>query len=487
MKTFQDFILLTGATGLLGQYLLRDLLARGHRVAIVVRGNKKFTPEQRTEQIMQMWERKAGHPLRRPVCLAGNITERDLGFDQPTLQWVADNCGSIIHSAASLTFQAQGAEPWRTNVEGTQCVLDLCEQTKIGHMHYISTAYTCGHRTDLVMEDGLDVGQDFRNDYEKSKFEAEKRVRESDFFDCTTIYRPVVITGDSVTGYTSTYHGTYLYMRMAKLLASNVEPDENGLRHVPVRWGLTGDERRNITPVDWNSEVICQLFEDQRAHGMTFHLAPDEPMTMRDSVDFASKFYGLTGIEFAGYGMNPETPLNDLEKWIWANVSIYGSYDFMDPEFDRANLEQFAPPPCPKLDYANARRLLDYAEQDRWGKRKPAAIEPPALCVDSYLSGCVQDVLAEDFLEVGLEALGPGGGPWALTLADSALVSFERGLPRRETHAPTVYLPMTSLREIQDAPAKATEVLANTAKIHGDAPLDLAAQLAAALSVPVAT
>jgi nucleoside-diphosphate-sugar epimerase len=452
-----------------------------------VRGNKKFTPEQRMEQTMQMWERCAGQLLRRPVCLAGNITDRDLGFDQPTLQWVSDNCGSIIHSAASLAFHARGAEPWRTNVEGTQCVLDLCEQTQIGHMHYISTAYTCGQRTDLVMEDGLDVGQKFRNDYEKSKFEAEKRVRKSDFFDCTTIYRPVVITGDSVTGYTSTYHGTYLYMRMAKLLASNVEPDENGLRHVPVRWGLKGNERRNITPVDWNSEVICQLFENEQAHGMTFHLAPDQPMTMRDAIEYASKFYGLTGIEFAGYGTNPDKPLNDLEKWIWANISIYGSYDFMDPEFDRTNLQMFAPPPCPRLDYTNAKRLLEYAEQDCWGKRQPGRPQPPILCVESYLASCLQDVPAEDSLTIGIEALGPGGGPWTLTLAGSALASFQRGLPLVETGAPTVQIPTTSLERIQDAPAQAVSILCDTTELQGGARPDLAERLASALSVAVAT
>jgi thioester reductase-like protein len=495
MKKFGDFILLTGATGLLGQYLLRDLLARGHRVAIVVRGNKKFTPQQRMEQTMQMWERDAGQPLPRPICLEGNITEPDLNLDDTDLKWIAENCGSIIHSAASLTFHTQGKEPWCTNVEGTQNVLDVCQKTSIRHMHYISTAYICGRRTDLVMEDTVDVGQEFRNDYEKSKFEAEKRVRDADCFDCMTIYRPVVITGDSETGYTSTYHGTYLYMRLAKLLAGNVEPDEEGSRHVPVRWGANGDERRNITPVDWNSDIICQLFENRDAHGHTFHLGPDHPATTRDAIEFASRFYGLTGIEFGGYGHTPDRPLNDLEKWIWANISIYGDYDFTDPEFDCTNLKKFAPrPACPKIDYAIAERLLEYAENDRWGKRKPTPIDPPLLCVESFLKGFVQNAVSEaEAITIGLEALGPGGGPWTLTISETSLTRFETGLPLVELDAPVVQIPMASLQAIQDTPTNAADILARTANTNNgadaeadrEADRDIRQILAAALSVPV--
>jgi NAD(P)-dependent dehydrogenase (short-subunit alcohol dehydrogenase family) len=37
-------VLLTGATGLLGQYLLHDLLARGHSVAVLVRDARRNAP-----------------------------------------------------------------------------------------------------------------------------------------------------------------------------------------------------------------------------------------------------------------------------------------------------------------------------------------------------------------------------------------------------------------------------------------------------------
>jgi nucleoside-diphosphate-sugar epimerase len=427
-----SYVLLTGATGLLGQYLLRDLLELGYDVAVIVRSQKKAHVTQRVEQVMQHWEREWNRPLRRPVCLEGDVTARLLGLDHKSFEWVRRRCDTMLHCAASLAFHEEHGEPWRTNVEGTRNVLELCAQAGIGQMHYISTAYVCGSRHDLVYETELDVGQEFRNDYEKSKFQAEVLVRQARCFDSPTIYRPVVITGDSQTGYTSTYHGTYVYMKIAKVLAQTVEPDENGKRHIPFRWGLTGAERRNITPVDWNSAIICQLFNNPAAHGRTFHLAPAEPITMREAIQFASDFYGITGVEFCGFGTQPDTPLNELERWLWSNVSIYGSYDFMDPPFDTTNLQRFAPhPPCPRLDKTLAERLIRFAEADRWGKRKRARAEVPRTAMHELLTSTLlrrdpSDVPGE---VVGLDLLGPGGAPWQVELVEDRITSVRPGLP----------------------------------------------------------
>lgn len=429
-----SYILLTGGSGLLGQYLIRDLLRDGHRLAVLLRGSKSRTAQQRLEQIMQFWEREAGTLLPRPVCLSGDITKPQLGLDDTSQAWVADHVATMFHCAASLTFHEYQGEPWRTNVEGTRNVVEFCQKQGIDDMQYVSTAYVCGRRQDLVHEDELDVGQEFRNDYEKSKFLAEQLVREYPGFRRLTIYRPVVITGDSRTGFTATYHGTYLYMKLASVLASNMEPDAEGNRHIPIRWGATGEERRNITPVDWNSQIICQLFQNPEAHGRTYHLAPANPMNMRDVIDFAARFYGITGIEFHGYGENPSFKLNELERWIWSNVKIYGSYDFMDPAFDTTNLQRFAPEPeSPVIDYAMAERFMRFAEEDRWGKRKPPAAEVPRLETPSLLQeirdAAPASTQAGPTTTLGLEVLGPGGGPFALQMCHDQLVSFRRGLP----------------------------------------------------------
>ncbi len=426
----RNYVLLTGATGLLGQYLMRDMLLDGHRIAVLVRPTKKQTAQERVEQTMQMWERTLERPLPRPVVLHGDITQDDLGLSDADRAWVIQNCTTMLHCAASLTFHEHNGEPWRTNVEGTKNVLRLCVDADLAEMHYISTAYVCGQRHDVVKEGELDVGQEFRNDYEKSKFTAEQLVRECKVFQSLTVYRPVVITGDAVTGFTSTYHGTYLYMKLASVLRDNTEPNENGEYHVPVRWGLTGDERRNITPVDWNSTAICKIFNNPKAHQHTFHLAPCDPITMREAISYATEYYGLTGIEFRGFGQQPDHPLNEMERWLWSNISIYGSYDFMDPQFDTTNLVKFvAEPACPKLDREMALKLIKYAEEDRWGKRKAPPAVSPAFDIQEYLHSLVGVASGNETVPFGLEISGPGGGPWTVEIAEGQIVGVARGLP----------------------------------------------------------
>ena len=113
-------------------------------------------------------------------------------------------------------------EPWRTNLDGTRHMLELCEHVGIRDIHYVSTAYVAGMQTGVVQESSLAAGQTFRNDYEASKFEAESLVRNATFPEHVTVYRPAVICGDSQTGYTNTYHGLFVYLRLMAMLRATI-------------------------------------------------------------------------------------------------------------------------------------------------------------------------------------------------------------------------------------------------------------------------
>ena len=63
-------------------------------------------------------------------------------------------------------------------------------------------------------------------DYEKCKCQAEKLVHASNI-ESKTIYRPAVIVGDSKTGYTVTYHGLYLYLRLMATLVPQQKRKRN--------------------------------------------------------------------------------------------------------------------------------------------------------------------------------------------------------------------------------------------------------------------
>src|ERR1035441_9824790 len=101
-KNISGYYLLTGATGLLGSYLLRDSLLAGRRMAVLVRPSKSESAVQRIETQLRQWELALETSLPRPVVLEGNLSEIDLGLDNVTLDWISRNCTSVFHNAASL-------------------------------------------------------------------------------------------------------------------------------------------------------------------------------------------------------------------------------------------------------------------------------------------------------------------------------------------------------------------------------------------------
>lgn len=251
-------------------------------------------------------------------------------------------------------------------------MLALCREARIRELHHVSTAYVCGSRQGRIFESELDEGQDCRNEYEASKLEAERWVRGPDGLESVTVYRPAVISGDSKTGYTSTYHGLYLYLRLMAMAVPMQPAGEDGIRGTPIRLPMSGDEPRNVVPVDWVADVITHLLATPEAHGGTYHLAPDRPLTPRDIIDACCRYFNSTGVEYVGPGYRHDpSDMSDFERLLLENITIYDDYSSTDPLFDTSNLKRFAGHlPCPAIDAAMLQRYLEFAEEDRWGRRR---------------------------------------------------------------------------------------------------------------------
>jgi thioester reductase-like protein len=437
-----NYTLLTGGTGLLGRFLIWDLLERNHRLAVLIRPGARQTAEQRLEEILQLRERRTGRMLARPVYLAGDVRCESLGLQPRDAKWVSQNCSRLIHNAAVLTFHGKSRddEPWKTNVGGTGNVLEACLHWGVGELHHVSTAYVCGTRSGVIGEVELDCGQAFRNDYEHSKFVAEKMVRAARHFDHVTVYRPVVIGGDSSTGYTNTYHGVYTYLRLMSVLVWNVEPDADGRRYTPVRLQMHGDERRNVAPVDWVSAAICRLLETPEARGGTYHLAPREPFTPRQVIEAGCEYFNSYGVEFCGPNGQSVDFVGSMDRDAHQHMAVYHPYDNTDPTFDTSNLLRFtADLPCPRIDKAMLHRFWRYGERDRWGKRrsaKPALtfrvsdalsprVAPSPTCLERS-AACGDRPGWEGW--INLDILGAGGGQWHCRLIGQRIAHCDRGL-----------------------------------------------------------
>jgi len=361
------FVFLTGATGLLGSYILHNLLKRNENVAVLVRPGRKEAAEHRISKILSHWKKEAGKAIPMPKVFSGDLS-------QPGgLEELHGRCKSVIHCAASLTFYGpQGEEPWTSNVDGTKRILDFCNAAGVSDMHYVSTAYVAGS-SKMFYENELDAGQELRNDYEKSKFEAESIVRSADFLERLTVYRPSIVVGDTITGFTTTFHGFYAVLKLAHTLVNRLPLGATSGRGLLAALGMDGSERKNFVPVDWVTDVFDHIFTNPKLHGQTYHLTTPNPPLLTDFVDMVQD-----AVETWSTLANEHDPQRADEEWFfkhYANeVQIYRAYLQDDPQFDSTNTQSAAPHlPCPVMDRELMLFLARYAILSRFGKRKVPA------------------------------------------------------------------------------------------------------------------
>jgi thioester reductase-like protein len=371
-------ILLTGATGLLGRFLLRDLSAQGRQVAVVVRGSKTAGAEARVDDLLRDWREVAGAEVPRPVVLQGDITSPGLGLSASALEWIEANVDEVVHSAASLSFDRREAdgEPYASNVGGTANILELCRTAGIRRLHHVSTAYVCGLRRGRVLETELDVGQTPGNDYERSKIESEQAVRAADFLDVLTVYRPSIIVGDLVNGFTNTFHGFYKPLRIVQpFVESFVQASLESGSLLDVL-GMSGAECKNLVPVDWVSAAMSRIILDPSLHGGTYHLTSTRPT----SVGLLCRVFEQMVVEMAtkpkAAGGGRAAPAFDpaiLARLFGDQMQVYRAYWRDDPEFDSSATRCAVPDlASPAIDEPTIRRLCRFAIET--GFRWPPAV-----------------------------------------------------------------------------------------------------------------
>jgi thioester reductase-like protein len=373
------FLAITGGTGLLGSYLVRDLLLAGRHLALIVRRDRKKSAATRVDALVRHWEEALDTSLPRPVVLEGDLAKPLCGLSEEDRHWMHWNCSELLNNAASLSFRGsdRAAEPWLTNVTGTSNTLALAQEVGIEHFHHVSTAYVCGLRTGTVAEDDLDVGQAFGNDYETSKNEAEKMVREAGFASAT-VYRPSIIVGDSQTGYTSTYHGFFAGLRLGHTLLTRVVKGSTSGPALLSLLGVNLADHKNFVPVDWVAEVIAHAVQSPEARGQTFHLTHPDPLSMHTVGRVIQE-----AVETFSVAASPDDPDLCDEQWFADNLrnqlDVYQSYFRNDPVFDRRHTDAIAGHiPCPALDDATLLRMSQFAIETDFGRRPARATAPTA-------------------------------------------------------------------------------------------------------------
>ena len=187
-------ILVTGATGHIGNVLVRELLGRGERVRVLIR------------------------PGKEPVSLLGlgiEIVQGDI-LDLDSLKRAMDGTDIVYHLAAKVSI-LPGSDPQveRVNVEGTRNVISAARHAKIRRLIYASSIYAMRIPVEGLVDETCPFDPDHaRGEYDRSKAAASLEVQKAvgDGLDAV-ILCPTAVTGPYDFQHSEAGRAIRLYMQ----------------------------------------------------------------------------------------------------------------------------------------------------------------------------------------------------------------------------------------------------------------------------------
>jgi amino acid adenylation domain-containing protein/thioester reductase-like protein len=253
-------ILLTGATGFLGAFLLAELLMQtSAAIYCLVRAADARSGEQRIRQALneyQLW-RDAWH--HRIVPVLGDLGQPRLGLGQPAFDQLAATIDVIYHAGAQVHYLYPYSALRAINVQGTVEIVRLACQQRPKPLHYISTIAVAGitpdgrlaHASDDLATDANPVG------YAQSKWVSENILQIARGRGLpVAIYRPGRIGSHTRTG--GANPDDFLVRLLAGCIQLGLAPD------IPLV--------ENLIPVDYTAQAIAHLAQRGAQANATFHL-----------------------------------------------------------------------------------------------------------------------------------------------------------------------------------------------------------------------
>ena len=201
----------------------------------------------------------APEDARRVVAVPGDVEQPMLGIPEP--QAVASHIDVVLNSAASTRFGLSSRRRG-VNVGAARHVAEfaLAAEARGGcrRLNHVSTAFVAGDAEGVVYEPPFAPIGEFRNTYERSKWEAEQEIRDAADRVPVTVTRPSIVVGDSRTG--ATPHFRVLYEPMKWVYFHSRSDGESFSETASPTCCRAARVRLDVVPVDFVADAT------RRAH-----------------------------------------------------------------------------------------------------------------------------------------------------------------------------------------------------------------------------
>jgi len=290
-------ILLTGATGFLGPFLLTSLLEQTQaKIHCLVRAD---TPEHAAKRLRTAVAETSQRDAefwriydRRVTAVCGDLDQPALGLTTECWNDLAAEIDTIYHNGALVNYLFSYRKMRQANVVGTNEILKLAFDGRPKVFNYVSTTFIFGWATkDVLWETDSNADMELLDfGYSQSKWTAEQVVMDAGRRGLTTrIFRPALVT-PAVNGDGANFDITL------RLLA------------FMVKYGVGVDALNQVSfmPADTTANNIVAISGLPQTAGGTFHVTRDDYANMIDVTTIITRMTGRQFKSFETHAFVPE-------------------------------------------------------------------------------------------------------------------------------------------------------------------------------------
>lgn len=315
-----ETVLVTGATGYLGAYLVLDLLKHtDSQIVCVARADNDVQAQARVLDNIRKYAHLSATDLDRLHCVNGNLSAPNFGWDMQRQAALGNAVSIVYHSAAEVNWSKSYKQLKPNNVNATEEVIRFACTHRRKDIAYISTmwvfplgkggdpAHPVDHETRFPRWQGLETG------YNQSKWASERlMVQARDRGLNVSIHRMDFITAASRSGL---FKKTDFVPRLVKY----------AMDHLTLP---TEDVRLDLIPVDVLSRMIVALSLDEQARNKTFHLLSRQRLSISMLADILqAKGYPLQRMSYDEWTV---TVSDNEDSVLYPLVPFVRSYDGQD-------------------------------------------------------------------------------------------------------------------------------------------------------------
>ncbi|KAH8175983.1 male sterility protein [Sarocladium implicatum] len=371
--TSKTTVFVTGATGFLGSYIVKDLLEREniHVIAHVRAANGVQAALERLQRSLRGYGVWQDFWATRLSAVTGDLTQPRLGLDDATWATLSETVDVVIHNGALVHWVKQYKGMERANVLSTIDAMKLCNSGKpklfsfisstsvLDTDHYIDLSHeqtSTGQGAVMEADDMMGSAVGLGTGYGQTKWVSEQLVREAGRRGLLgSVVRPGYILGDASSGVCN--NDDFLVRMLKGCIQLSSRPRIiNTINAVPVDHVSTVVVAASLNPLP--AEPEASKSKDGGVH--VIHVTAHPRLRMNEYLSILSYYgYDVTEVDYDDWK-------GQLETFVSAgSVQKDEEQSALMPLFHMATNDLPTTTRAPELDDRNAVAVLK-ADGDRW-------------------------------------------------------------------------------------------------------------------------